>query len=525
MIQIASLLRKYPWLIFSLIAFVVFIQFNWSYPINILDEAKNSEAAREMLETGRWFYPTFNDVIRTDKPPLHYFFMALGYLVFGVGPFGARFFSAVFGALTFYLIVKQTAKELGDKTAIYAGLTFVSSLLFAHEFHMAVPDPYLIFSVTWAIVSFYRFENEFSKIHLWTAYIAIGLGLLAKGPIAAVIVLLSAALYFTLTHRWSKLFTYKPFTGVFISLAIAAPWYYLAHIATEGIFTEGFFLDHNINRFSHQKEGHGGPWIITLLLIIAGLLPFGIWLISALIKAFRLRQGSNWLTLCFSVSIAVLSFFSFSNTKLPNYPMPAFGFMTVILGFYFSELVSNQNFKAFKIGLWVLTLLGTVLVVGAYLGLATHSSLFLHKNLAFFILILPISSVLIILTLKARSLHQSLILTALSWMIFGSFLWGYLFGQISLESPVAKVAPHINRSSIQTVVYQRMDPAFPIQLKQTFKTIYQREVLLSDDSFDYILTNTKNNEDLQWLETHFEKVVEAPALFEDHTTRLYQPIK
>jgi 4-amino-4-deoxy-L-arabinose transferase-like glycosyltransferase len=55
MSQITSLLRKYPWLIFSLIAFLVFIQFNWSYPINILDEAKNSEAAREMLETGRWF--------------------------------------------------------------------------------------------------------------------------------------------------------------------------------------------------------------------------------------------------------------------------------------------------------------------------------------------------------------------------------------------------------------------------------------------------------------------------------------
>ena len=49
MIQIASLLKKYPWLIFSLIAFAVFLQFNWSYPINILDEAKNSEAAREML--------------------------------------------------------------------------------------------------------------------------------------------------------------------------------------------------------------------------------------------------------------------------------------------------------------------------------------------------------------------------------------------------------------------------------------------------------------------------------------------
>ena len=70
-----------------------------------------------------------------------------------------------------------------------------------------------------------------------------------------------------------------------------------------------------------------------------------------------------------------------------------------------------------------------------------------------------------------------------------------------------------------------MDPAFPIQLKQTFKTIQKREALLTDPSFDYILTNTKNKEDIQWLDTYFEKVVEAPALFEDHTTRLYQPIK
>jgi hypothetical protein len=50
-------------------------------------------------------------------------------------------------------------------------------------------------------------------------------------------------------------------------------------------------------------------------------------------------------------------------------------------------------------------------------------------------------------------------------------------------------------------------------------------VLFIDSSVDYILTNTKNKEDIQWLDTHFEKVIEAPALFEDHTTRLYQPIK
>ena len=40
------------------------------YPIYILDEAKNAEAAREMLRNGNYIVPTFNNIIRTDKPPL-----------------------------------------------------------------------------------------------------------------------------------------------------------------------------------------------------------------------------------------------------------------------------------------------------------------------------------------------------------------------------------------------------------------------------------------------------------------------
>ena len=43
--------------------------------IYILNEAKNAECAREMLVSGNYVVPYFNGQIRTDKPPLHYFFM------------------------------------------------------------------------------------------------------------------------------------------------------------------------------------------------------------------------------------------------------------------------------------------------------------------------------------------------------------------------------------------------------------------------------------------------------------------
>ena len=42
--------------------------------IYILDEAKNAECAREMLVSGNYVGSYFNGQLRTDKPPLHYFF-------------------------------------------------------------------------------------------------------------------------------------------------------------------------------------------------------------------------------------------------------------------------------------------------------------------------------------------------------------------------------------------------------------------------------------------------------------------
>ena len=66
-----------------LIGLLLCTSFSWAYPIYILDEARNSEAAREMWETGNYLVPYFNGNLRTDKPPFHYFFMAFGYLTVG----------------------------------------------------------------------------------------------------------------------------------------------------------------------------------------------------------------------------------------------------------------------------------------------------------------------------------------------------------------------------------------------------------------------------------------------------------
>lgn len=89
-------------IIFILLIVIQFVFLDAS-PVYILDESKFAEAAREMLVTGNYWIPTFNGSLFVDKPPMQYFFMMLGFKIFGINAFGARFFSAVIGLLTVLL--------------------------------------------------------------------------------------------------------------------------------------------------------------------------------------------------------------------------------------------------------------------------------------------------------------------------------------------------------------------------------------------------------------------------------------
>lgn len=522
---LARLLSTYRYLLLWIVAFALFSAFSGAYPLYILDEAKNSEAAREMWISGNFWEPTFNEALRTDKPPLHYFFMMLSYSLFGVGPFAARFFSAVAGAFTVLLISRETDRYLNRVTSALTALILTSALLFAHEFHMAVPDPYLIVFVTGSLLYFFRFEQNNQPQALWMAYLFLGLALLSKGPIAAVIVLFTAVVYLGWSRKMSltNIARFRPFRGALLALLIASPWYIMAHIATDGAFTEGFFLDHNLHRFSDQKEGHGGPFIITPLLVIAGLLPFGIWLIPALRFAFKRGASSDFIKFCFSVSAVVVVFFSFSETKLPNYPMPAFAFLGVILADYLQHLQLDNRKSPFKWGLVVLALIGAILLAGAYLALRAHPALGETTYLAVCLLPLVAGPALLLWRLRFMALRNLHLLLGLNWMIVAWLLWGWAFPTINTLSPVEKARPWVENE--QVVVFKRLDPAFLIQMQRTFKVLDTKEALeqyMADHSTDYILTNTKDVADILWLSESFELVLEAPALFEDHVTRVWR---
>ena len=123
----------FEWIIFILLILIQFAFLNAS-PVYILDESKFVEAAREMFVSGNYWIPTFNGSLFVDKPPMQYFFMMLGFKIFGINAFGARFFSAVFALLTVFFTYNFAHDFFGKKTARASLYVLVSAIFLMQQF-------------------------------------------------------------------------------------------------------------------------------------------------------------------------------------------------------------------------------------------------------------------------------------------------------------------------------------------------------------------------------------------------------
>ena len=88
------------------------------------------------------------------------------------------------GFITLLATFGFTRKHLGKEVAQTTMLILFGSFFFMQEFHLAVPDPYLIAFVTLGLFSFYHFYATKKYLYLVLFYFFLALGALSKGPVA-----------------------------------------------------------------------------------------------------------------------------------------------------------------------------------------------------------------------------------------------------------------------------------------------------------------------------------------------------
>ncbi len=486
--------------------------------IYILDEAKNAECAREMFESGDWIVPTFNGELRTDKPPLHYYFMMLAYSLFGVTPFAARFFSALFGALT-VTIVFQFARQFGDeRKGLLTALTLLSSILLHIQFQLATPDPYLVFFTTSAIISFYRFLSLGKKKDWFLLYCALGLGALAKGPIAIVLPGMIFFVFLILRKQlnFSTINRFKPFAGAALLLLIAAPWYVLVHLKTQGAWTEGFFLQHNIGRFTNKFEGHGGTFLITILFALLGLYPLSVFLPQAIAHAFRQKQNP-FLLYNLTAGLLIVGFFMLSKTRLPSYTVPALPFLAVLVGHWLSA--EERKPATLKWGIWIIGGISLLLAPAIRLALHMDQTLTELQPLGWYFIPVPVIMIWAVWKLKKQQTKSAIFAAGVSGVAASLLLFALVYPPVDRMNPVTASLPLIEGKEVRW--FEKFNPAFVFALQKELPQIERDSVETFFHEFpDGVIISTRKKVNAIELPTNAAVSFAVHDLFESPETVL-----
>ncbi len=319
---------------FSLLlaVFIAFVLNAYSLPLTDVDEGAFSEATREMMARGNLVSPTLNDEPRHDKPILIYWAQAASVSLLGVSEIGFRLPSIVFAVLWMFALYRFCLRHGNPTTAQVAALVMALSLIVGFVAKAAIADALLNLLIALAMFGIYdyfcacragrgRAEN---RRLLFGIYAALGLGFLAKGPVAVFFPLLISCLFFVSVRagrQWLQAVFFWP--GWLLFLAIVAPWHVAVYLDQGDAFFRGFYLKHNINRYADTFEGHGGRWWYYFAVMPFILLPFTGWLFAIAGRlAGQLRRNDSealferFLMIWF---VVVFVFFSSSGTQLPHY--------------------------------------------------------------------------------------------------------------------------------------------------------------------------------------------------------------
>ena len=312
------------------------------------DEPRYAQVAREMLVRHDWITPTLGGKPWLEKPPLYYWQAMLAYSIFGVSDWAARLPAAVDATLmvvAIYLFLKRFRPGFQLDSALMAA-SAAGIVAFARA---ASTDMPLAAMFTIALLAWYAWYESESRRYLALFYSFLALGMLAKGPVAPFLAALIIVIFAAAKGDYGLLLRTLWIPGILLFGALVLPWHIAVQIKNPEFFRV-FILQHNLARFGTNLYHHPEPFWYFFPVLLLGLIPWTVFVAASFAENVRAwwterRQmlGSEdalnaFLVIWLTVPVA---FFSFSQSKLPGYIVPALPAGTLLLGEYVRRRVTD----------------------------------------------------------------------------------------------------------------------------------------------------------------------------------------
>ena len=291
-------------------------------PLFDVDEGAFTEATREMLVSGNWVSTTLNGEPRHDKPILIYWLQGVSVSLLGQGEGAWRLPSMLASLAWIGLVWRFCNRTYGRTTGVLAIWALVACWQTSIIFKAAIADALLNALLCWILLGLVDYLREPATRKLFVLGIGMGLAFLTKGPVALVIPLGSVFLALLATGQLRRFWQAVLHPAAWLTvLAVIVPWHVASYLDQGWAFFEGFYLGHNLGRFSDTMESHGGQLWYYLIMLPVIVLPFCTWLPGLLMQGYRTLLAREDVVDVFLWSWFLLTFliFSVSRTQLPHY--------------------------------------------------------------------------------------------------------------------------------------------------------------------------------------------------------------
>lgn len=307
------------------------------------DEPRHGSIAEEMraLRHGpaQLVLPRLNDEVYTQKPPLYHWLAALAGTPGGrVTETAARLPSALAGVATVLAVARLGAQAFGPSAGLAAGAVLLTLPAFVDEARCARPDALLACFVTLALAFAWRLDagrGSPARARLGL-HAAVGLGMLAKGPVALILPALGVLAHLAFERRLRDLRRFASPGALLASLGpvclwLAAAWAlapagYLHEAVGEnllGRFFAGTSHEHSFGFYLLELPLAFLPWTLAW--------PLALVAVRAALRPGAARERARATRLLVAFAGAGLAFFSLSAGKRDVYLLPLYPALALLV--------------------------------------------------------------------------------------------------------------------------------------------------------------------------------------------------
>ncbi|UJF17109.1 glycosyltransferase family 39 protein [Vibrio sp. SS-MA-C1-2] len=301
-------------------------------PLLPIDETRYVSVAWEMWMNNNWLVPHINGATYAHKPPMMFWLINITWGIFGVSELATRlivpFLSLINFVLIYHLAKKVYPKNDGVSYSPLLLLGFSGWLLYSS---LTMFDLLLTVAVLSYLLSSYQFALTYKSKYVYISGIALGIGLLTKGPAVFIYTLPLFLTYPFWSHTEminNKTWFKKGFISIGLAVVILLLWVVPAVIMGGAEYRNELLWGQTAGRMLHSFA-HARPiyWYLQVLPVLT--LPWivlrGFWQRNT----WRLISLGDRYTLIGFASTFVL--FSLVSGKQIHYLFPTFPMLAIYI--------------------------------------------------------------------------------------------------------------------------------------------------------------------------------------------------